>query len=76
MESGGSIYEKNPHCRNYSECYFYFELLLLVVGAQYCEESRVYNCDSRSGELEKVLAAHKVSPLTSVYLVTDLRHSP
>ncbi len=48
--------------------------LALFLGAQYCEESRVYNCDSRSGELEKVLAAHNVSQLTSVYLVTDLRH--
>ncbi len=48
--------------------------LEFVIEKQYCEESRVYNCDSRSGELEKVLAAHNVSQLTSVYLVTDLRH--
>ncbi len=36
----------------------------------------MYNCDSRSGELERFLAFHKIRPMTVVYMATGLRHSP
>ncbi len=54
-----------------------FPFIKFLVDNKYCEQwEMMYNCDSRSGELQRFLAVHKIRPMTVVYLATNLRHSP
>ncbi len=41
---------------------------------KFCEQSKIYNCDSRTGEVERFLTTHNVPHLSVVYLITDLRY--